>query len=270
MATLFRDRAVAGRAASELTDKPVRIVGIPAWAALSVAVLLLALLGIWLFAGSVSITTQGIGVITNVPANTVVRADRAGRIAESAPPVGTILEAGDRIAVIRGGSGRTFPVTTPIAGTIVALGPGLGGDVTPGVALATVAPDTDQQVGHIFLPVDTAPKVSAGDQVYLEVDTVDPTEDGLLEGDVVAVNPLPADPARIAYLTANAGLTEEIVAGGPVIEVKIELTPDPQAPSGWRWSLPPGPKKPLVSGAPSRGTVILAQVRPYEAFLGTS
>ncbi len=272
MATLFRDRAVAGRAAAEVTDRSLRIVSAPAWAALTLAIVLLGLLGVWLFAGSVAITTQGLGVIDNVPANTVVTASVDGRLVRPTPPIGSRVSAGDTIAVIAGdGESRERTiVTAPITGTVVAVGPGADSAVSADGALATIAPDTDEQVAYLFLPVAQVNRIRAGDPVNLQVETVDPTGDGLLQGTISEISPLPVDEARIAYLTANEGLTAEIAGSGPVIEVRVALTPDPQAPSGWRWTLPPGPSERVVSGTPARGSVILAEVRPYKAFLGTA
>jgi len=58
MGTLFRERAVASRAATEVTDRPVRVVNAPVWAALGLALILLTTLGVWLLAGTVALTTR--------------------------------------------------------------------------------------------------------------------------------------------------------------------------------------------------------------------
>ncbi|TXH45577.1 MAG: HlyD family efflux transporter periplasmic adaptor subunit [Actinobacteria bacterium] len=281
MAGIFRDRAVAGRAASEVTDRPVRVATAPAWAALALAVILLVLLAVWLFAGTVTLTTQGYGVIDNVPANVVVTSQSAGVLRQAPPPVGTRVAAGETVAVIGGddpqtpalpgsapGSGSTT-VAAPIAGTVVAVGPGWGSSVAAGVPLATIAPETTDQIGYLFIPVAPTLQAHPGSAVNFNVDTVDPTGDGLLQGTVRSVSPLPVDESRIAYLTANAELTSQILASGPVVEVQVALTADPGTPSGWRWTLPPGPSHRITSGTPAHGTVILSQVRPYKAFLGS-
>ncbi|MFI0432113.1 MAG: hypothetical protein ACH36H_03110, partial [Candidatus Nanopelagicales bacterium] len=164
MATLFRDRAVAGSAASEVTDRPVRVASAPAWAALALALILLSLLGVWLFAGTVTLTTKGIGVIDNVPANVVVTTQHAGRLDQAPPPVGTRVAAGDAMAVVESESGPAAAtvratVVSPIAGTVVSVGPGVGSSVTASAALATIAPETSEQVGYLFIPTATTQQV---------------------------------------------------------------------------------------------------------------
>lgn len=274
MATLFRERAVASRSATEVTDRPVRVVNAPVWTALALALVLLALLAVWLIAGTVALTTRGQGVINNLPANVAVRAPAPGLLSDSLPAVGTQVAAGERLAVLSAPAPATgqptgTEVIAPISGTVVAAGPGQGSSVDAGTVLTSIAPDSDTQLGYLFIPTAPSNDVSIGARVVFNVEGVNATDDGLLEGTVSSVSPLPAERARIAYLTASEELTTQIMAAGPVVEVQVALVRDPGTPTGLRWTLPPGPAAPITSGTPAQGTLILSEVRPYQAFLGS-
>ena len=274
MATLFRERAVASRAATEVTDRPLRVVSAPAWAALGLALILLTLLGVWMFAGTVALTTRGQAVINNDPANIAVRAPTDGELVEASPAVGSKVTAGQTIAVIsiRGAVGdqsTVAEVVAPISGTVVAPGPGAGSAVAFGSNLATIAPDSSTQVGYLFLPVAPTQDIAVGSPVLFNVEGIATTENGLLEGQVSSVSPLPVDRDRVAYITASEERASEITKNGPVVEVQVALTTDPATPSGLRWTLPPGPTARVVSGTPAEATLILSEVRPYQAFLGS-
>ncbi|MEI8082227.1 MAG: HlyD family efflux transporter periplasmic adaptor subunit [Actinomycetes bacterium] len=272
MSTLFRQRAVAGRSSAETLDDQVRIVRLPVWSALGLAVLLLAGFLVWLSVGTVAISTKGAGVVTNAPTNSLVSATSSGNLITAAPPVGTMVRVGDVVAQImeQGEPSTVTKVLAPVSGTIVGVGAGSNVVVDYGQYLATIAPDTAEQFGYLFIPDQAGESVRPGMSALLAPDSVNTTSEGLLEGTVVYVSPLPVDESRIAYITADKQYTKELMQQGPLVEVKIAPVPDPTTPTGWRWTRPPGPSQPLVSGMPTMGTIVLAQVPPYQAFFGRS
>jgi pyruvate/2-oxoglutarate dehydrogenase complex dihydrolipoamide acyltransferase (E2) component len=220
----------------------------------------------------VALSTTGSGVVTNAPTNSLVAATTSGKLIAAAPPVGTKVRVGDAVArILQQGESRVITnVPAPVDGTIVGVGAGSDVVVDSGQYLATIAPDTTEQFGYLFIPDQAGESVRPGMRALLAPDSAHTTADGLLEGTVDFVSPLPVDESRIAYITADTQYTKAVMQQGPLVEVKIRLIPDPSTPTGWRWTRPPGPSRPIVSGMPTSGTVELARVRPYQAFFGTS
>jgi hypothetical protein len=270
MSTLFRQRAIAGQSSADTLDAQVRIVRIPVWAALGVAVALLIAFAIWLSVGTVAISTKGYGVVNNAPTNALVNSPTSGTLTKAAPPVGTTVVAGEQVAEIfsAGETPATTRVLAPVSGTIVGIGVGEDITVDYGQYLMTIAPDTAVQVGYLFIPADQGELVRTGMSALLAPNSVDTNNNGLLECEVVDVSPLPVTESRIMYITADARYTAELLKAGPLVEVKVRPLVDPSTPTGWRWTRPPGPSTSLVSGIPTSGTVILAEVPPYRAFFG--
>ncbi|MDZ7577300.1 MAG: HlyD family efflux transporter periplasmic adaptor subunit [Candidatus Nanopelagicales bacterium] len=273
MGTLFRDRAATGTSSADTLNAQVRVVRLPAWAALCFALLLLAGLAVWLFAGTVAITTGGSGVVNNAPANAVVSAPVTGLLTRAAPPVGTAVRAGDVIGKVKESwedESTIVPVLAPVAGTVIGIGAGSHTGVSYGDYLATIAPDTADQIGYLFIPVEKGGEyVQPGMSALLIPDSAEASSEGQLRGRVTAVSPIPVTRSRIMYITAAPEYTDILLRQGPSVEVQIELLPDPANPTGWDWTLPPGPSQRLVSGVSTNGTVVLEEVSPYRTIFGS-
>ena len=266
MTVAFRTRAVAARGEAEVAHR-VRVVRPPAWFALALALLGLAGLLAWMLLGRVAITTRGVGVITNPPANAAVVVPVEGVLRQAPTQAGETATAGETLAVIATGTGEVVEVASPVDGTVVGLGPGPGAAVHPGETLVMVAPTAATQIGYIYVPSSANDQVRPEMQVFLSPASTNSTADGVLLGTVSAVSPLPVSEARVRYITGNEELTASALSSGPVDEVQVALVPAP-TPSGWQWTRPQGPGGPIVSGTPTDGVIIIEMVRPYAAFTG--
>lgn len=267
MAGVFRDRAIAAQSSSEALDQRVHVVPLRAWLALGLAVLVLATGAMWLFGGNVAVTVEGSGTIVNAPTNIAVSAPVDGTVVGDTLDIGTHLAKGDPMLFIESGTNRTrVPVTAPVDGTVVALGAGQGAAVMVGDNLATVAPDSDEQVGYLYVAESAGNQVSPGMVVRLLPNDVDATRNGYLKGTVATVSPLPVTRTRLDYVLADQPMADHLAASGPLLEVLVALDVDTTTPTGYVWTQPPGPDAPIVSGIPTAGSIIVAEVPPFRAF----
>lgn len=268
MTVAFRPRAVAARGGEQVNAR-LRVVRPPAWFALALALIGLAGLLAWMLMGRVAVTTRGVGVVTNPPANASVVAPADGVLQSAPTATGQAVVVGETLAVIATRDGQRVDVPSPADGTVVGLGPGPGAAVHGGEALVTVAPASTSQVAYVYVPSSTNDQVRPGMRVFLSPSSTDSTVDGLLLGTVSAVSPLPVSESRVRYVTGSEELTADALAAGPVDEVQVSLEPA-QTPSGWAWTRPQGATAPVVSGTPTSGVIIIEMVRPYQAFSGRS
>lgn len=120
---------------------------------------------------------------------------------------------------------------------------------------------------RLYTPEADAVRVVPGQEVRLLLPGISAEQSGFLIGTVTAIDGAITPPdALIAALgeTAAASLT----SAGPVIGVTVTLTPDADAPSGYRWTALQGAAAPLREGMAVRGTIILEQLRPISFVLG--
>lgn len=266
MAIRLRSRAVAALSRDDEIE-PARIIPLPAWLGLIVAMLVLLGGFIWLLAGEVRVTVQGPGVVVSSPVNTQVASPVDGTIVQSPPRAGVDVADGEVLVRIQPlGGGEVVEVRAESAATVVGLGWGEGAQVTEGDYLLTMSPTQAPLRSYLYVAADSAVAVAAGDEVHLLPTAADPQENGFLVGEVAEVGRVPATAARMTYTTGNAQEAALIGGQGPVIEVQVRLIPDPAAPSGYLWTMPPGPGQPVASGSLTTGSIIVDRVRPYRAF----
>jgi len=60
---------------------------------------------------------------------------------------------------------------------------------------------------------------------------------------------------------------KEFLAAGAPVEIRVALTPDATAPSGYAWSSGAGPPIELSSGTPCEATILVSTQRPIDLVL---
>lgn len=267
MASVFRDRAIAAQSSNDALDERVRVVPLRAWLAVGLAVMVMLIGALWMTAGTVAVTVIGSGTIVNAPTNVPITAGIDGTVIGAQLPIGTRVAKGDVITTIESGPEKLHvTVKSPVVGTVVGVGEGVGATVSADDYLATIAPDSDHQVAYLYVPDIAGGQIRPEMEVRLSPNSVNATDDGYLLGHVMTISPLPVPLSRIQYVLANEPLAASLAESGPVLEVLVSLDVDPEAPSGYVWSQPPGPSDPPVSGIPTGGKVVVSQVAPYRAF----
>ena len=271
MASVFRDRAIAAQSSNDALDLRVRVVSLRAWLALGLAALVMLIGALWMTAGTVGVTVAGSGTIVNAPTNVPITAGIDGTVVGGQLPIGTRVAKGDLVATIESGPEKLrLAVRSPVNGTVVGVGEGEGAAVSPDDYLATIAPDSRVQVAYLYVPDTAGGQMTPGMPVRLSPNSADSTVDGYLLGRVMTISPLPVPLSRMQYVLANEPLAASLANSGPVVEVLVALDVDPGSPSGYAWSQPPGPSAQPVSGIPTSGEVVVAEVAPYRAFFAGS
>jgi HlyD family secretion protein len=87
-------------------------------------------------------------------------------------------------------------------------------------------------------------------------------EYGFMRGKVRSVASFPSTFQSMMRVLANEQLVREFLVAGTPIEVRIDLTPDPSTPSGYRWSSSSGPPFAIDSGALCQANITLAEQLP--------
>ncbi|MET0712930.1 MAG: HlyD family efflux transporter periplasmic adaptor subunit [Jiangellaceae bacterium] len=265
-AGLFREQARGRGAAAERLDERVRIVAPRGWLALTAAASVMLAGLAWGFLGSVDRETTGIALITHAPFISEVESHSAGVLSTDPLAIGAPVTARQVIAQITDADGLVHEIRSPIAGLIDSWVVARDEFVGAGERLALIEPDTPL-VAYLFVSAADGKRITAGMPVRISPGGTSPQEDGLLEGRVQKVLPYPVDTQRVALLTVQPHLVEQILQDQSVIELDVVLDSDPGTPSGFRWTNGTGPSKPITGGTIGSGSVIIGQERPISLLL---
>lgn len=109
----------------------------------------------------------------------------------------------------------------------------------------------------IFVPAIYGKKVKFGMHVQVAPVTVRREEYGVMLGRVVHVGEFPSTPAGMMAVLDNEIIVNQLLLGGAPIKVVVDLTPDGETVSGYRWSSPEGPPIEIQSGTLSTASIIV-------------
>lgn len=261
-ATAERDPAREVAAALPVTDRP-------SWLLLVGLALLLGGGLLWAVFGRAPEVVTGRGMVVPATGFVDVGPEIVGTVMRVDVAPGDTVAAGAPIAAVLTADGTTVTVTTPADGQVTSVLTRPGGTTTPGVALVTLEPAEVPLSVVGFLPAGSAKRVQVGMPAQVALDSVPRSEYGMLVGTVASVSPLPATSARVATLVGgDPALAEYYLADGPVLEVRVALTPDAASTSGYAWTVGEGPPIEVSAGTLADVAVVVEEATPLSRVLG--
>jgi hypothetical protein len=245
------------------------------WLALAATGFLLAVAIIWGILGSLSISTAGQGIILRPGGIVRVAAATGGLVGKVLAAPGDLVLPGDAlISVNRPGQaeesrpgGETAQVTRLVTrqpcrvlGVMVKEGDLL----QAGDPVMILEPDSggDNLEAVIYVPAEEAEKIRPGMEVLISPGAVKKEEHGYLRGQVKSVSGYPSTFEGIVREVGSKELAQRLAGGGAPNAVRVSLTRDPGAPSGYSWTNGKGPDMRLSSGVLCQGLIIVSKVRP--------
>jgi len=160
----------------------------------------------------------------------------------------------------------TIVLDVPVSGVLVtADAPPADPAVSPSPDAIPAGPPLLDAV--VYTPEADAVRVVPGQEARLLLPGISAEQSGFLLGTVTAIDGA-ATPPETLIATLGETAAANLSAVGPVIAVRIALTPDATAPSGYRWTALQGAATPLRAGMAVHGTIIVQQLRPISFVLG--
>ncbi len=129
-------------------------------------------------------------------------------------------------------------------------------------ALVESADDSGRLQAVLFTPIADAGKIRPGMEARVALASAPEEEFGYILGAVASVAELPADEEGLRRVLRNDVLVQSFIAQGAMVEVRVELLPDPDAAGSYRWSSPRGREVSPRPGTPLTGRVTVARQRP--------
>jgi HlyD family secretion protein len=114
----------------------------------------------------------------------------------------------------------------------------------------------------LYVPPQNGKQVRPGMDARIQPGGVKKEEWGMLVGRVLAVSEFPSTPQGMLSVLQNDKLVQQFSAKGAPFAVRVELFPDPNAPTGYRWSSGSGPPGALTSGMLADGEITVREQPP--------
>jgi HlyD family secretion protein len=113
----------------------------------------------------------------------------------------------------------------------------------------------------VYLRARDARQVRAGAPALVLPEVYDAAEYGYIQGTVAAMDAALASRDSMRATLGDDRIAERLAASGPVVALRVRLSPDPNSASGVRWSSSTGPQS-VPSGIPCTATITVAERRP--------
>lgn len=267
---IFRKAALERLASPEQLDELMQVATPRGWLAfLALASLLVAAVawGIW---GRIPIQVNAPAILLHSGGVKNVVTLYTGQVSALHVRPGDLVQEGQVVATLTHPD-LTEPhmVTSPYTGRILELRASEGELLNVGsslMSLELVGEEIKLQALLYVSPVE-GKKIEPGMAVQLAPATIRREEHGFLMGRVQSVGDFPSTYQGMFRTLGSDELIRALALEEAPLEVQIELIPDPDNPSGYRWSSMRGPDTPLQSGTLGAATILIGEQRPIELIL---
>jgi HlyD family secretion protein len=158
-------------------------------------------------------------------------------------------------------------IVSPMDGVITEIKATPGTVVAPGKPILSIETAGSGLELLLYVPPEFGKKVAPGMEVRIEPSTVKKEEYGTLIGKVVAVSDFPMTAEGMSSVLQNPQLVTRFMEQGPPYAVRVELMPNTDSASGYRWSGGPGPSVKLSSGTTVRAAITTDRRAPISLLL---
>ncbi|GBC80295.1 hypothetical protein HRbin09_01530 [bacterium HR09] len=153
-------------------------------------------------------------------------------------------------------------VKSPYNGRVLEVTTNVGDLVQPGTRLVTLEDPSQPLKAVLFVPAAEGKKIAPGMPANVSPSTVRPEEYGYIVGKVEELSEFPLTPEALKRILRNEQLAQELAGRATPIRVTVELVPQPDAPSGFRWTSGKGPPLKVFPGTLCQGSVVVETKRP--------
>lgn len=155
-------------------------------------------------------------------------------------------------------------IVSQIDGRILELNINKGNIIQPGESLATLEQygGTVKMEAVIYVPAEQGESILPGMEAQISPSNVNKEEYGFMLGRVKSVSDYPATTQSIMQTLGNENLASLLAGQGAPLMVKIDLIPNANTVSGYRWSTPGGPPMTIHSGTLIQSAVITHREKP--------
>lgn len=182
-----------------------------------------------------------------------------------------IVELKQQILLSREEYKTATQVISHCSGTVIEVPVKKGDFIQPGNTITLVKTDDDDNISEalIYFPLSEGKKVQSGMKIGVIPSIVKQEEFGYIQGIVTSVSEFPVSTYYLVNSLQSESLASVFAQGGPLIEAKVSLVPDPATYSGLKWSSSKGPSQKIGTGLICTATVSTSSKKPIELVIPT-
>lgn len=250
MSGLFRKSSLDRLSSPDELNKTITITSPMSWLALIGVTIIILIVVIWAFTGTLPTTITTNGIIVSPVSTNAIYADDTGSVTRISVVAGANISIGDEIAVIYTSTKEQKVIFSTQNGTVSEILVKKGEQVYQGSEIVRVSPKTDaEHVVVCYVPFSNSPKLTPGMDVLVYPLYVDKQLYGHMYAKIVNVDTYAATKKNMSYvLGIDNSLADSYASNGAVVAVACELIRDDQTTSGYYWSSAQGQKLKVTSG----------------------
>lgn len=163
---------------------------------------------------------------------------------------------------------RRGQVLAPVAGLLVEQVANTGELVAAGAPVLRLIAGADaaggsaeaELVALLYVPPGDGKRVRPGMRVQVIPSTARVQRDGFIEGEVIAVSPIPATREGMLRSLKNGAMVEQLTRAGAPVQATVRLRRDAASASGYRWSTGRGPALAIGNGTLAEGRIVVDDI----------
>lgn len=163
-------------------------------------------------------------------------------------------------------------VRSPHAGTVVETRVSSGRLVEPGSSIIAIEPDgraVKRLEAVVYMPAYEGRRVRPGMEALLSPAGIRKEEHGLMVGRVTGVSEYPVTWENMHGLLQNPQMVDDLLHQGAAYQVQVDLVPEPDNYSGFRWTSAGGPRERITGGVMGEGEITIERQRPISLLIPT-
>ena len=154
-------------------------------------------------------------------------------------------------------------IVSQVTGRVVEVACAASQPVVAGSVLLRLEPLDEPLLAIVYINARDGQRVRRGMEADISPTTVPREEYGSVLGLVTNVSPYPvSQQSMLRVLGGNPELVASLSGGGAPIAVTVDMVPDLDAPSGFKWTSAGGPDEQIHSGTLCGARVVVSRVRP--------
>ncbi len=270
---LFRKEALERLFSPEELDQLLRVTSPRAWLAFVGIVLIIAAVIAWSFFGTITTTVTGSGILIRGGGIASIVAPVSGQISDVYVEAGETIQEGQVVArVFNPQTNENERVISNVSGRVLAVGVSSGSNIELGSTILSIEPQgpqiKDLEVIIYVSPTDSK-TISAGMVVQILPATVRREEVGYMLGRVIAVGEFPESEQSMLRVLGSSELVQAFMGDSAPVQVRVDLIPAEDTPSGYRWSTRSGSPDRIQSGTLCDAIIQIGEQRPIELIFPT-
>jgi HlyD family secretion protein len=265
---MFRGAALKRVQSPEQLDAAVRVTLPRQWLALG-AVVLVVLAGVaWSLTSNVPTTLSGPGYYLPQEGLERITSPIPGTVSSIAIGPGAQVTFGRlSMSITPVGGGRAVDVPASVTGVVTEVAVGLGSYVQAGERLALVKPGSRPVVVYTYVPIAKSADLRPGVPARVTFGGGIGATYGYVQGTIRSVSPFAVSEERLRFVLGTDALVSQVRALGPVNEILVRLTPSKTTRSGLVWGSGAGPPAPLPPGLSTGVKFVLGSHHPIDDVL---